>query len=99
MKDFSFLFGVLFSQHITFYISERQLFDSELIVDVLWPMINTEAALTTTGRHCDSNNGMKEDDKAFTFTQRSTLNSNFLVYKRKDAKIAWPSAVSLLCNK
>ena len=88
-----------FIQHITSLISERQLSDSELIVDVLWPMINMEPALSTSGRHCYSNNGMKEDDKAFTLTQRSTLNSNFLVYKRKDAKIAWPSAVSLLCNK
>ena len=55
--------------------------------------------LNTTAKHCGSKSGMKEDDKAFTLTQRSEQNSNFLVYKRKDAKIAWPSAVSLLCNK
>ena len=70
-----------------------------MIVDVLWPMINTELILNTTEKFCGSKSGMKEDDKEFTLTQRSEQNSNFLVYKRKDAKIAWPSAVSLLCNK
>ena len=75
------------------------MFDTELIVDVLWPMINTEWISNTTKKNYGSKSGMKEDDKAFTLTQRNEQNSNFLVYKRKDAKIAWPSAVSLLCNK
>ena len=66
---------------------------------MLGPLKSTESALITAEKNCDSKSGLKEDDKAFTETQRSTLNSNFLVYKRKDAKIAWPSAVSLLCNE
>ena len=60
-------------------------------MDVLGPLKSTESALITTEKNCDSKSGLKEDDKAFTETQRSTQNSNFLVYKRRDAKIAWPS--------
>ena len=82
-------------------ISERQLQDSELIIDVLCPMKNMEPALKMTRRHCNSDFVMKENDKAFILAENGSSNplSNFLVYKRKDAKIAWPSAVSLLCNK
>ena len=78
--------------------------DSELIADVLCSMKNMEPTLDLTKRYCSSSEFMmKEDDKAFALAQENGLSlnplSNFLVYKRKDAKIAWPSAVSLLCNK
>ena len=76
--------------------------DSELIADVLWSMKNMEPTLSLTRRYCNTAEALlKEDDKAFTQQSSLTQNplSNFLVYKRKDAKIAWPSAVSLLCNK
>ena len=80
------------------------MFDSELIAVVLWSMKNMEPTLNSTKRYCSPPEfTMKEDDKAYTLAQENGLSlnplSNFLVYKRKDAKIAWPSAVSLLCNK
>ena len=92
------------SKTFLYFFSERQLLDSELIADVLWSVKNMEPTLNLTKKNCTSSEFRnKEDDKAFTLAQENgfSLNprSNFLVYKRKDAKIAWPSAVSLLCNK
>ena len=85
-----------------FIISERQLIDSEMIADILWSTRNRAPEANFTQHHSASNFVIKENDKAFIQTKNSSLLnplSNFLVYKRKDAKIAWPSAVSLLCNK
>merc|ERR1719266_1835434 len=74
---------------------ERQLLDSELIADVLWSMKNMEPTLNLTRRYCNTAEVLlKEDDKAFTQQSSFTQNplTNFLVYKRKDAKIAWPDS-------
>ena len=82
-------------------ISEQRLSDADVLENVLWSTKSTRRALPTViTPHC-LHSLKNTDDRAFFLTQNSISNSpsNFLVYKRKDAKIAWPSAVSLLCKK
>ena len=76
--------------------------ESELLVNILWPIENMEWSARNSLKGSNNSNFVtKEDEDAFMLAQKPMLNtlSNFLVYKRKDAKIAWPSAVSLLCKK
>ena len=85
---------------IHFYsIIERQLLESDLLVNILWPIENMDVARNSLKGFNNSNFVTKEDEDAFMLAQKPNTLSNFLVYKRKDAKIAWPSAVSLLCKK
>ena len=84
------------------FISERQLLDTELILDALCCGDDMHSTMyVTTKNGFSSGSLMSENKKAFMLenTNFHGSTSKFLVYKRKDAKIAWPSAVSLLCNK
>ena len=93
----------MFNTNLIFFIAERQLSESELLVNILWPIKNMEHVSNLTAKCTleSSDFVRQEDHEAFISAQNNMLNplSNFLVYKRKDAKIAWPSAVSLLCKK
>ena len=86
----------------SFFISERQLLDTELILDALsYGDVMHSTMHVTTKNGFSSGSLIRENEKAFMLenTNFHGSTSKFLVYKRKDAKIAWPSAVSLLCNK
>ena len=85
-----------------YFISERQLLDTELILDALCCEDDMHSTMhVTTKNGFSSGSLIRENEKAFMLenTNFHGAKSKFLVYKRKDAKIAWPSAVSLLCNK
>ena len=76
--------------------------DTELILDALCCGDDMHSAMSVKTKNGFSSGSLiSENKKAFMLdkTNFHGSTSKFLVYKRKDAKIAWPSAVSLLCNK
>ena len=76
--------------------------DTELILDALCYEDDINSTMNVTEKNGFSSGSLiSENKKAFMLenTNFHGSTSKFLVYKRKDAKIAWPSAVSLLCNK
>merc|ERR1739845_42818 len=80
---------------------ERRLYDTDVLENILWPTKSTEPALSTAISAYCLDSLQHKDNRSLFLTQNGISNSpsNFLVYKRKDAKIAWPSAVSLLHKK